>query len=147
MVLGAFTNIASAIVKDPTIAPKITLMLMGFQYQTSTLTSNDFNANNDLQAVDALMDSSVEIKIMPGQQISDQLTFTKAIAATKLVGFGGIYDWLYNFWDTHPTYGTVDPKRMWDICGIASVIDDTNTPFDTNVTFGVRSDLTVYNSI
>ncbi len=57
--LGALTNIASAILIDPTILPRIRCYALGAKYnaQTGAWSKNEFNIRNDLNAFDFLLNN------------------------------------------------------------------------------------------
>jgi inosine-uridine nucleoside N-ribohydrolase len=66
--LGALTNIASAIILEPEILPKIRVFALGARYnqQTRAWSKNEFNIRNDLNAFDYLLDlTGLDITVMP----------------------------------------------------------------------------------
>ncbi len=68
LTLGAMTNIASAILIDPDILPKIRVFALGARYnQTSRAWGkNEFNIRNDLNAFDYLLDlKDLDFTVMP----------------------------------------------------------------------------------
>ncbi len=74
--LGAFTNIASALMIAPDIASKIRCYIIGSQYdsQNGIWNKNEFNVRNDLSSFDYLLEnSSLDLTIMP---INPILPFT-----------------------------------------------------------------------
>ncbi len=66
--LGALTNIASAVLIDSTILPRIRCYALGAKYDTQTgaWNKNEFNIRNDLNAFDYLLNNlSVDLTVMP----------------------------------------------------------------------------------
>ncbi|WP_338869042.1 nucleoside hydrolase [Spirosoma sp. SC4-14] len=66
--LGALTNIASAILIDSTILPRIRWFALGAKYnvQTNAWSKNEFNIRNDLNAFDYLLNNrKVDLTLMP----------------------------------------------------------------------------------
>jgi len=57
MVFGPMTNVASAILTDPAIVPKLRVHAMGLRYnhKTSKWNKNEFNTKNDVHAMDVLL--------------------------------------------------------------------------------------------
>lgn len=68
LTLGALTNIASAIILDPEILPKVRVFSLGARYsqQTRAWSKNEFNIRNDLNAFDFLLDlKDLDFTVMP----------------------------------------------------------------------------------
>ena len=67
LALGALTNIASAVYIKPEIAKKLKVFWLGttMDFNTGVLKRNDFNPLMDPFALDMLLDSHVELVIMP----------------------------------------------------------------------------------
>lgn len=66
--LGALTNIASAILLDSTILPRVRWFALGARYnvQTNVWSKNEFNIRNDLNAFDYLLNNpKVDLTLMP----------------------------------------------------------------------------------
>ncbi len=67
LVLGALTNVASAIWIAPSIAPKLKVYWLGttMDFENQVLKRNDFNPLMDPFALDCLLDSEVTMHIIP----------------------------------------------------------------------------------
>jgi Inosine-uridine nucleoside N-ribohydrolase len=67
LILGAFTNLASAIILHPEIIPHIKCYVLGARYDASTgiWDKNEFNIRNDLNAFDYLLGQDIDLIIMP----------------------------------------------------------------------------------
>ena len=67
LALGALTNVASAVFIKPEIAGKLKVYWLGttMNFETKVLKRNDFNPLMDAYALDYLLDSEVELNIIP----------------------------------------------------------------------------------
>ncbi|MEM1259099.1 MAG: nucleoside hydrolase [Bacteroidota bacterium] len=73
LVLGALTNVASAVFIEPDIAPKLTVYWLGttMDFETRVLKRNDFNPLMDPFALDFLLDSEAQMHIIPVNVAAD----------------------------------------------------------------------------
>ncbi|MFW5877775.1 MAG: nucleoside hydrolase [bacterium] len=121
--LGALTNVASAIMMDPEIIPKIRIHMMGLKYdpKTKVWNKNEFNARNDIDAVDYLLNTSgLEMHIMTATT-SEVLVFDKEETLEYLGNEGKPWEFLVNKWnEKYPSY---DEWIMWDVALIEAIID------------------------
>ncbi len=111
-VLGAYTNVASALLLDPGIRDNLTVHVMGFRYDDARLTTNESNCQSDLHAAAWLLESGVELKIMPSSTLR-QFQWSKADADTHLKGKGGVRDYLVKRWESYAPNST--EHTQWDI--------------------------------
>ncbi|MES2466890.1 MAG: SGNH/GDSL hydrolase family protein [Verrucomicrobiota bacterium] len=111
-VLGAYTNVASALLLDPGIRDNLTVHVMGFRYNEGRLTTNESNCQGDLHAAGWLLESGVELKIMPSSTLR-QFQWSKADADTHLKGKGGVRDYLVKRWESYAPNST--EHTQWDI--------------------------------
>lgn len=122
---GAMTNVASAIALDPSIASKIRCYSMGLRFEDGQWNTKEFNAQNDLQAVDCLfMAEGLEWHVMTATA-SAALRFKKAKAVAELQGAGGVYDFIADYWigfdpPWQPGMDT-DTWTMWDVAAVEAV--------------------------
>ena len=129
VILGSCTNVASAILEDPTIIPKIRVNYLGFWHtvETNTYNKKEFNSRNDPLAVDVLLNTlNLEFNVMTATT-SQHLVFKKTRVDKELKGKGGFKDILVNRWDTYNRWWTKkDPKKtawiMWDVAIIEALI-------------------------
>lgn len=121
--LGALTNLASAIMMDPEIIPKISVYMMGLKYdpKTKIWNKNEFNARNDLDAVDYVLNTNgLEMHIMTATT-SEILVFDKQETLEYLDDKGKPWAFLVNKWnEKYPSY---DEWIMWDVALIEAIID------------------------
>src|SRR4030095_14085518 len=77
LMIGAATDVASAILTDPTIVERVRIIQMGFHDEQG---GDEFNIANDVHAVQVILDSKVPLVIGPGKvcRASLSLTFEEA---------------------------------------------------------------------
>ncbi|WP_197491072.1 SGNH/GDSL hydrolase family protein [Planctomyces sp. SH-PL62] len=118
-VLGAYTNVASALLLDPSVTDRMTVHVMGFRYDDERLTPNEFNSQGDLHAAAHLLKSGVELKAMVNTTL-DHFQWTKAEVDARFKGKGGLRDYLVQRWESHAPN---DPQRiLWDIAVFEAVL-------------------------
>lgn len=121
--LGALTNLASAILMDPEIVPKIRVYTMALHYdpKSRAWNKNEFNVRNDLDAMDILLNTDgLEMHIMTGTT-SKNYVFTKEETRKYLYGKGQPWDFLYGKWEEKfPANST---WIMWDVALIEAIIN------------------------
>ncbi|MBC8768248.1 nucleoside hydrolase [Arenibacter sp. BSSL-BM3] len=128
VVLGPCTNIASAILEDPSIIPKLKVHYLGFWHnvETNIYNKKEFNSGNDPKAVEILLNTEgLDITIMTATT-SQHLVFTKAEVDDNLKTRGGVSDYLINRWETYERWWTKeDPEKsswiMWDVAIIEAL--------------------------
>lgn len=128
LVIGAATDVASAILQDPTLVNRIRIVAMAFSNQ-STDGGKEYNVENDPKAWQVLLRSSVPLTVGPGETCREYLALNYAQAAKLLVGHGPVDAWLwaeYRSW----YYRYVKPLRskdftkswfIWDIITLADL--------------------------
>ena len=122
VILGPCTNIASAILIEPKIIPKLSINYLGFWHEVKTNTWNkrEFNTNNDPNAVNVLLNSAnLEFRVMTATT-SQHLVFEKTVMDALLKNRGGIGDYLIDRWDNYDRFWQASDKEktkwiMWDI--------------------------------
>ncbi len=119
--LGALTNIASAVFIQPTIAKQLKVYWLGttLDFETSVLKRNDFNPLMDPYALDYLLDSEVEMHIMPiNVAVAMEVEYTELKGA---IGKHPIGAYLIQRWDNH-----LDSSRknrvLWDLGLVSAFI-------------------------
>lgn len=123
---GTVTNVASAILIDPSIAKKIRCYTMGLRFEDEQWITKEFNAGNDLNAIMCLFETKdFEWHVMTGTA-SRVLRYSKKRAVKELKGKGGVYDFIIDYWlkfdpPWKPGMNT-DNWIMWDIAAVEAVI-------------------------
>ena len=122
IILGPATNVASAVILNPAIVPKLRVYYLGFWHHAAENTWNkrEFNTNNDPNAVDALINTpNLEFHVMTAST-SKQLVFEKTTIDYYLKGKGGIADYLVKRWEDYDRFWQDTDKEkkywiMWDV--------------------------------
>ena len=144
VVLGSGTNVASAILEDPSIIQKLKVHYLGFWHnvETNTYDKKEFNTGNDPKAVEILLNTEgLDLNIMTATT-SQHLVFKKEEVDFNLKNKGGISEYLINRWETYERWWTKeDPEKktwiMWDVAIIEALAhpelsktDDFLTPVE-----------------
>jgi len=122
LVLGALTNVASAVYISPEIASKIEVYWLGttIDFETGVLKRNDFNPMMDPYAVDYLLDSQVTMHILPVSVASAmQIDFDQM---NSTIGSHFLGQHLMKRWIDHID-GARRKRVLWDLALIAIFID------------------------
>ncbi len=122
-VLGASTNLASALLIDPSIAGKIRVYLVGtsFDLERMVWKKRDFNCMMDLHALDVIMDAhDLETHIMPVNVLSS-LSFNIHETGEMFIGKHPLLDFLYLRWVNH-IGGSKYARIVWDLSVIECLI-------------------------
>ncbi len=113
--LGALTNIASALMIDPSIAPKMRLYWLGAFIDTErgVWDKSEFNCLNDIPALnEALNRSDLEMRVMPAS-VARALTFDYGSTAAGLEKHGRLGQFLLDRWKQHSPGSST--WIMWDL--------------------------------
>ena len=128
LTLGPATNIASAILLDPSILPKLKCCYLGLWYNLKgqTWSKREFNTDNDPNALDVLLNTqNLELEIMTATT-SKALVFEKKQVNNHFKGKGGVFDYLITLWDNYDRFWQEkDPEKkywiMWDVALIEAL--------------------------
>ena len=128
VILGSCTNVASAILLDSTIVPKIRVHYLGFWHnpKSNTYDKKEFNSGNDTLAVNYLLDyPKLDLSVMTAT-ISQHLVFEKKKVDKELKAKGALAEYLINRWETYTRWWTSkDPLKerwiMWDVAIIEAL--------------------------
>ena len=96
-VTGAGTDVASAILKDPSIANRVSLVAMGFNDWPAG--GDVFNVKNDPLAWQVILDSQVPVVVGSEAVTRRSLRLTRAEAAALIKPHGTIGEYLYSILD------------------------------------------------
>jgi inosine-uridine nucleoside N-ribohydrolase len=135
-VLGAPTNVASALILDPTIASKVTVIFVaGFPSATPHV-DDSFNLLQDRHASNRLLADDVDLIYIPGYQAADTLSVTLPDLERHVAPHGPLGALLHQLYLDNPLAAEpLTPGHswvMWDLAPIAWLIDQAWVPtFDT----------------
>ena len=111
-VLGGYTNVASALLLDAGLKERIAVYLMGYKYADGRFTTDEFNAEGDLNAARYMLRSGVELHVMPAN-ILGRFLWSRAAVDEHFKGRGGVRDYLVARWQSEAPR---DAQRiLWDI--------------------------------
>ncbi len=132
MCLGPSTNVASAILQAPEIVKNIRLYLLTMKTDDQgNWNKNTFNARNDINALDIILDNEdLEIVVIPGQ-VSRKLTFDKEKTIERLKTINHpVAEPLIRRWDEVPV---PDHNQwiMWDLALVQAYINPSVAKFET----------------
>ena len=120
--LGAVTNVAAAILREPSIADNIRLFALTMKYneEHEAWNKNSFNARNDINALDQVLGNErLELFVIPGN-VSRTLTFNRKETIKKLEKWDHpVVDILERRWDE---VSAGESWIMWDLALVESVI-------------------------
>jgi inosine-uridine nucleoside N-ribohydrolase len=110
LMIGAATDVASAILLDASIVDRIRVIQMGF---TNEQGGEEFNVANDVHAVQAILNSKVPLVIGPGDVCRASLAVSFEGARKMLARRGAIGAWL---WEEYQAwyFRVVKPMRVND---------------------------------
>ncbi|GAC1411115.1 MAG: nucleoside hydrolase [Gemmatimonadaceae bacterium] len=145
LMIGAATDVASAILTDPTIVDRVRVIQMGFPDEKG---GEEFNIANDVHAVQVILDSKVPLVIGPGNVCRANLSLTLDQARGMLATRGAIGGWLWEEFQAW-YYRVVKPLRVddfskpwviWDTITLAYVLGMTDQHTSPRPT--MRDDMT-----
>lgn len=128
ILIGAATDVASAVLQDPTIVNRIRIVAMAFANQSAS-GGKEYNVENDVKAWQVLLSSNAPITIGSGDTCRKYLALNFKQAKQLISSHGVIGAWLwgeYRAW----YYRNVKPLRVndfskpkiiWDIITVADV--------------------------
>jgi inosine-uridine nucleoside N-ribohydrolase len=120
--LGACTNLASALLLDPSIESRVVFAFIDGDYKDGRWGPGIFNWKNDIHAVKAIFESNVEYLHMPARSVSVEMELAKSEVDEHLKGRGGVWDLLVERWETFPRTANRGTKTMWDVALIEAVL-------------------------
>jgi inosine-uridine nucleoside N-ribohydrolase len=125
--VGAPTNVSSALLLDPSIKDKITVVWLGGRPHDFP-TAHEFNLQQDPPASQVLYESGVRLMVVPTTNVSEMLRTTQPELDFWLKGKSRIADYLHHIVIEHARERKVDfskpwSKVIWDISCIAWLIN------------------------
>jgi purine nucleosidase len=130
LMIGAATDVASAIMIDPSIVDRIRVVQMGF---TNEKGGEEFNVANDVHAVQAILNSNVPLIIGPGDVCRASLSLTFDGAKKLLSSHGNIGAWLWEEFQAW-YFRVVKPIRVNDFSKSWVIWDDITLAYVLGLT-------------
>ena len=125
LTIGAATDVASAILEDPGIVERISVVAMGFRNLTEA--GKEYNVENDPKAWQVILDADVPVTIGSGDVCQRDLALSFEGAKKLVSGHGPVGAWLWNEYQAW-YFRFVKPLRIddfskpwviWDIVTLA----------------------------
>ncbi len=101
LTIGAVTDVASAIIRDPSIVNRIRVIDMGFRSWKDGVQGQEFNIQNDPIGTQVVLDSHVPLVVGAGDVCRANLSLGFEQARQMIAGRGAIGDWL---WDEYSAW-------------------------------------------
>ncbi len=122
LAIGALTNIALAIEKDPNIVKKIEIIWLG-GHSVLQENNSEFNFKQDPEAARIVFDSEVKLTVIPCKNVASNLITSIYELQHHLNGKSVLCDYLLSRF-TNDTYHAPQERRViWDISVVAYVVN------------------------
>ena len=125
--IGAITNVASALLMDPSIIERIVVVWLG-GHPHSWPTAIEYNLYQDVPSARVIFDSGVPFMQIPCKHVSEQLRTTVPEMERWVKGKSPIADYLYQIFCDHHDDHFGWSKVIWDISSIAWLINSEWVP-------------------
>ena len=133
LAIGAITDVASAILRDPSITSRIRVLNMGSQAWPDG--GAEFNVANDVHAMQVVLASGVPLVVGSGDVCKKYLSLSLDQARAMVAGRGPVGEWLWTEFEAW-YYRFVKPMRkndfskpwvIWDTIVLAHLLDMTTS--------------------
>ena len=122
MAIGAITNVALAIKKNPSILSKIEVIWLGGN-ELGYKDNLEYNFRQDIEAVKIVFDSKVKLTIIPCNEIASILRTDIATLNYHLKDKSDLCSYLINRFYNDGYHGVQKSRIIWDISVIAYMIN------------------------
>ena len=122
LAIGAITNVALAIKKEPKIIDKIEVIWLGGNSFLS-IDNKEFNFRQDVQAVKTVFESKVNLTIIPCKNVASNLRISIYELEHFLKGKSELCDYLCQRFYNDGVHGIKERRVIWDISVIAYMIN------------------------
>jgi inosine-uridine nucleoside N-ribohydrolase len=120
LAIAALTNVASALLKAPEIAHRLSVYWLGGNAKDFT-DQNEFNLRQDRRAAQVLLDSGAHVVWFPCRGVCSHLSLTKWEAAHWLPSRNRLGDALYRLLESCGTVGMGQSRVLWDLAPVAAL--------------------------
>lgn len=130
--VGAPTNVASAVLMEPRLKERITVVWLGGQPYDSP-SAREFNLQQDPHASRVMFDTGIRLVNIPTRTVSDALAITTPELERAIRGKSRIGDYLYQIFveyerEHHKDLSKPWSKVIWDIAAVAWVVNPEWVP-------------------
>ena len=120
--IGAITNIAIAILKEPKIIDRIEIIWLGGNSLLQNK-NDEFNFRQDIKAVKTIFESKVKLTIIPCKNVASNLRTSIYELEHFLKGKNELCDYLCQRFYNDGVHGIQERRVIWDISVIAYVLN------------------------
>lgn len=125
--IGALTNVASALLIDPTVVEQIVVVWLGGQ-PTHSPSAREFNLMQDVAAAQVLFDCGVPVVQVPCRGVASHLLTTIPELERYVEPHGAIGRFLFETYETYRANQFARSKEIWDIAATAWLVDPAWVP-------------------
>jgi len=124
---GAITNVASALLEDPSLAERIVVIWTAAYPSFWPRSNASFNLVQDVDAARVVFESGVELIYVPGYYVAEKLRVSRPEMVEYVQGRGPTGHFLFDLYEGHPLFGShhAKSKVLWDLATVAFVIDSS----------------------
>lgn len=142
LAIGAATNVASALLVDPSIAERVVVVWTSAYPSYWQRPNISFNLAQDLPAARALLDSGAAHVYLPGYFIGEQLRISGAELDAHVRGRGPLGDHLAELCTSSHWFAKPGASKViWDLVNVAWVLEPAWLPSDLVPTPVLTEDL------
>lgn len=125
--IGAITNVASALLMEPSIAKKIVVVWLG-GHPLSYPTAREFNLMQDVPGARVLFDSGVPLVLVPCLGVASHLLASIPELQAHLGGQNAVCDALVQLFAAYTDEPFAWAKEIWDVATIGYLINPQWVP-------------------
>ena len=125
--IGAITNVASAILMDPSIIERIVVVWLGGQ-PTHWPSAREFNLKQDVPAAQVVFNSGVPFVHIPCAGVASHLLTTIPEMEIYVKPHGDVGRFLFYTYETYSKNQFARSKEIWDIAATGWLIDPSWVP-------------------
>ena len=127
LAIGAITNVASALLLDPTILERVVVVWLCGQ-PLDWPTAVEFNLCQDATASRVVFDSGVPLVHIPCKNVAEHLRTTVPELERYVRGRGAVADYLFEIFRDYAKDPHAWSKPLWDLSAVAWVIQPEWVP-------------------
>lgn len=124
LAIGCATNVASALLIDPSIVEKVVVVWTSAYPTFWPYPNASYNLGLDLHASRVLFASGVPLVYLPGYYVGEELRISRPDVETWVRPHGPVGAYLADAYAAHPKAdGVMRSKVIWDLVNVAWVVD------------------------
>lgn len=125
--IGCATNVASALLLDPSIGSRITVVWTSAYPSFWPYENASYNLAQDVPAAQVLFDADVPLVYVPGYYVGEELRISGPELVAHVRGVGVLGDYLWDSVRTHPLFrldALGSSKVIWDLAPLAYLLEE-----------------------